>query len=84
MGARSLKFVFGLTGLIGLAACQGPVQTVSVSPDAVVIRHTADSGNVAADWAARYCAQYNKRARWRSSSAEPTSQDLTIYDCVPM
>lgn len=84
MGSRSLKLAFVLTGVAGLAACHGPVNVVSVSSDAVVIRHTSDSGNVAADYAARYCAQYNKRARWRSSSSEPTNENLTIYDCVPL
>jgi hypothetical protein len=83
MGARSLKFALASAAMAGLAACSGPVQTVSVSSDSVVMRHTADSGNVAADYANRYCNQYGKKARWRSSNSEPTNESLTIYDCVP-
>ncbi len=83
MGARSLKLVFVISALAGLAACHGPVNVVSVSSDAVTIRHTPDSANVATDYANRYCSQYGKKAHWRSSSSEPTNESLTIYDCVP-
>ena len=84
MRERSIRTTIILVALAGLAACNGPVNVVSVSSDAVTIRHTADSANQAADYAARYCSQYNKKAHWRSSSAEPTSQQFTIYDCVPI
>jgi hypothetical protein len=83
MGARSLKLASAVIALAGLAACHGPVNVVSVSSDAVMIRHTPDSSNVATDYANRYCYQYGKKARWRSSSSEPTNESLTIYDCVP-
>ena len=83
MGARSLKFAFVVIGLAGVAACRGPVNVVSVSSDAVVVRHTPDTANTATDYANRYCSQYGKKARWRSSSSEPTNESLTIYDCVP-
>jgi len=73
-----------LAALTGLVACNGPVDVVSASSDAVTIRHTPDSGAEAADDAAKACSQYNKKARWRSTSAEPTNQQFTIYDCVPL
>ena len=84
MGKSAITFSVAVAALAGLAACQGPVNVVSVSSDAVTIRHTPDSANTAADYAARYCSQYNKKSRWRSSSSEPTNEELTIYDCVPL
>ena len=84
MRERSIRIAVVLAALTGLAACHGPVNVVSVSSDAVTIRHTTDSANQAADYAARYCSQYNKKAHLRSSSAEPTNEQFTIYDCVPI
>ena len=67
-----------------VAACAGPVEVVSANPQVITIRHTADAGYRAEQEAQRYCRQYAKIAHWRSTSSEPTNQQFTIYDCVPM
>jgi len=84
MGARAAKFGCLLAAAIGLAACAGPVEVVSANPQVITIRHTPDAGYASQSEAQRYCAQYNKTAHWRSTASEPTNQELSIYDCVPM
>jgi uncharacterized protein YcfL len=84
MGPRAISFCLVSAAALALAACHGPVNVVSASSDAVVVRHTPDAGYAAEDQAQRYCAQYNKKARLRSTASEPTNEQLTIYDCVPL
>jgi hypothetical protein len=73
-----------LASAIGLAACAGPIEVVSANSQVVTIRHTPDAGYASEDYAQKYCGQYNKMAHWRSTASEPTNQELSIYDCVPM
>lgn len=84
MGRRAAAAVVCILGTVGLAGCAGPIQVVSANPQVVTIRHTADAGYKAEDYAQRYCRQYNKVAHWRTTTSEPTNQELSIYDCVPM
>ncbi len=83
-GTRAAQIGVVLASMIGLAACAGPVEVVSANPQVITIRHTPDARYQADSEAQRYCGQYNKTAHWRSSSGEPTNQDYSIYDCVPM
>lgn len=84
MGTRFVQVGLVLASMIGLAACAGPIEVVSANSQAVTIRHTPDSGYQSDSTAQQYCGQYNKAAHWRSTAAEPTNQELSIYDCVPM
>jgi hypothetical protein len=83
-GTRAARLGFALLAMIGLAACAGPMEVVSANPQVITIRHTPDAGYQAQSEAQRYCGQYNKTAHWRTTQTEPTNQELTIYDCVPM
>jgi len=84
METRVAKVGFFLAAAIGLAACAGPVDVVSANPQVITIRHTPDARYQSDSEAQKYCGQYNKTAHWRTSSSEPTNQELSIYDCVPM
>lgn len=84
MSVRVARVAAGVSLAIGLAACAGPVEVVSANSQTITLRHTPDAGYKASDEAQRYCRQYNKIARWRSTSPEPTNQEFTIYDCVPI
>ena len=81
---RAAQIAFVVASMIGLAACAGPIEVVSANSQAVTIRHTPDANYASESEAQKLCGQYNKMAHWRSSAAEPTNQELTIYDCVPM
>jgi hypothetical protein len=81
---RVAQIGFVLASMIGLAACAGPIEVVSANPQVITIRHTPDANYASESEAQRYCGQYNKTAHWRTTSAEPTNQELSIYDCVPM
>ncbi|HTY66733.1 MAG TPA: hypothetical protein VMH36_08785 [Alphaproteobacteria bacterium] len=80
VAASGVVFVIALA----LGACAGPVEVVSANPQVITIRHTPDARYQSDSEAQRYCGQYNKTAHWRTSTAEPTNQELTIYDCMPM
>lgn len=84
MAPRALRLPLLLVPLLAVAACHGTVNVVSANSDTVTIRHTPSTGGEAANEAERYCAQYNKKARLRSSAPEPTNEQYTIYDCVPL
>jgi hypothetical protein len=84
MGQRAASAVVCILGVIGLAGCASPIQVVSANPQVVTIRHGADSRYVADNYAQQYCQQYNKAAHWRTTTSEPTNQQLSIYDCVPL
>ena len=84
MRMRVARIVCYAVIAVGVAACAGPVEVVSANSQVVTIRHTPDAAHKANDEAQRYCQQYNKMAHWRSTTSEPTSQEFTIYDCVPM
>ena len=84
MGVRVVTSGLILAVTLALAACAGPVEVVSANPQVITIRHTPDARYQSDSEAQRYCGQYNKTAHWRTSSSEPTNQDLSIYDCVPM
>ena len=86
MGMNGRAAMSGLVVAVALAlgACAGPVEVVSANPQVITIRHTPDARYQSDSEAQRYCGQYNKTAHWRTSNSEPTNQQLTIYDCVPM
>ncbi len=84
MGMRALSVGLCVASAIALAGCSGPVEVVSANSQVVTLRHSPDAGYKASDYAQRYCQQYGKVAHWRSSSGEPTNQEYSIYDCVPM
>lgn len=84
MRMRAVAVAGYAAAAVGLAACAGPVEVVSANPQVITIRHTADAGHRAEQEAQRYCRQYAKIAHWRSTTSEPTNQQFTIYDCVPM
>lgn len=69
---------------VGLIACAGPVETVSASSDATMMRYSAGSESDAAKRANDNCNQYGKKARQRSSHPEGDTRTTTIYDCVPL
>ena len=84
MGRRVAASGVVLVIALALGACAGPVEVVSANPQVITIRHTPDARYQSDSEAQRYCGQYNKTAHWRTSTAEPTNQELTIYDCMPM
>ncbi len=84
MGRRVAASGVVLAVALALGACAGPVEVVSANPQVITIRHTADARYQSDSEAQRYCGQYNKTAHWRTSTSEPTNQELTIYDCMPM
>ena len=69
---------------LGLTACAGGVQVVSASSDAVMLKHSSDSGGEAARQAQDVCNNYGKKARFRTTHDDMGGgQRQTIYDCVP-
>ena len=84
MRMRGAGLVVSAAATMTLAACAGPVEVVSANSQVVTLRHSADAGYKAEHYAQDYCHRYNKVAHWRSSTPEPTNQEFTIYDCVPM
>jgi hypothetical protein len=67
---------------IALTACAGGLKVESASSDAVTIRHSADRD--ASAQATHECQNFGKKARLRSTHSDATSDQLSIYDCVPM
>ncbi|MBV8534510.1 MAG: hypothetical protein JO128_02895 [Alphaproteobacteria bacterium] len=84
MGRRVAASGMLFATALALGACAGPVEVVSANPQVITIRHSPDARYQSDSEAQRYCGQYNKAAHWRTSNSEPTNQQLTIYDCVPM
>ena len=87
-GRRGERKLFLLAALaligVGVAACAGPVETVSASSDATMMRYSAGSESDAARKANDNCNQYGKKARWRSNHPDASPQTTAIYDCVPL
>jgi hypothetical protein len=68
---------------LALAACAGGSHVESASSDAITVRHSVDSSSDAASQAAKECQNFGKKARLRSSHSDATTDQLSIYDCVP-
>jgi hypothetical protein len=69
---------------LALASCAGGSHVESASSDAVTVRHSTDSSSDALAQATHECQNFGKKARLRSSHSDATTQQLSIYDCVPM
>jgi ABC-type glycerol-3-phosphate transport system substrate-binding protein len=67
---------------LALASCAGGMRVESASSDAVTIRHSPDRD--ASAQALRECQNFGKKARLRSNHSDATTDQLSIYDCVPM
>ena len=69
---------------LALASCAGGSHVESASSDAVTVRHSVDSSSEAQAQATHECQNFGKKARLRSNHTDSTTDQLSIYDCVPM